>query len=51
VGIPIALAVLRLRTNSNFVGYSIGKSDGLAPRAIRSTYSAARRNIRLILGP
>lgn len=34
---PISFAVLRLRTNSNFVGRSIGKSEGFAPRAIRWT--------------
>src|SRR5262245_56527348 len=28
---PICLAVLRLITNSNFVGCSTGKSEGLAP--------------------
>src|SRR5262249_28946332 len=43
----IAFTVLRLRTNSKVVGCSIGKSYGLAPRAIRSTYSAARRYIPL----
>src|SRR5258708_1338607 len=34
---PSALAVLRLRVSSNLVGCSIGRSDGLAPLAIRST--------------
>jgi hypothetical protein len=28
---PIAFAILRLRTNSNFVGRSIGRSGGLVP--------------------
>src|SRR5262249_14990239 len=41
---PIAFAVLRLMTSSNFVGCSTGSSAGLAPFRIRSTYSAARRN-------
>ena len=34
---PSALAVLRLMTNSNFVGRSTGSSDGLVPLRIRST--------------
>ncbi len=34
---PSALAVLRLRTNSNFIGCSIGRSPGLAPLRILST--------------
>src|SRR5262249_32737270 len=42
---PIALAVLRLTTSSNLVGCSTGKSAVLAPFAILSTYSAARRNM------
>ena len=33
---PSALAVLRLITNSNFVGCSIGRSPGLAPLSILS---------------
>src|SRR5882724_167028 len=37
-----AFAVLRLMTNSNFVGCSTGKSAGLAPFNILSTYVAAR---------
>ena len=49
--IPSAFPVLRLINNSNLVGCSIGKSAGLAPRAIRSTYSAARRCIAEMLGP
>src|SRR5688572_15341764 len=40
---PSALGVLRLMTNSNFVGCSIGRSAGLAPFRILSTYVAARR--------
>src|SRR5262245_36134572 len=34
---PICFAVLRLITNSNFVGCSTGKSAGLAPLRILST--------------
>src|SRR5207245_11130642 len=40
---PSALAVLRLITNSNLVGCSIGRSAGLAPFRILSTWVAARR--------
>ena len=36
---PICFAALRLMTNSNFVGCSTGKSAGLAPFKILSTYS------------
>src|SRR3954470_274607 len=39
---PSALAVLRFMTNSNFVGCSTGRSAGLAPLIILSTYPAAR---------
>ena len=35
---PRALAVLRLMTNSNLVGRSIGMSAGLAPANTRATY-------------
>src|SRR5262245_49878960 len=42
---PIALAVLRLTTNSNFVACSTGRSVGFAPLRIFATYSAARRYI------
>jgi hypothetical protein len=38
---PNALAVLRLITNSNFVGCSTGRSAGLVPLRIRSMYPAA----------
>src|SRR5215831_11803280 len=38
-----ALAVLRLITSSNLVGCSIGRSAGLAPLRVLSTYRAARR--------
>ena len=43
--IPSALAVLRLMISSNFVGCSTGKSAGLTPFRILSTYVAARWNI------
>src|SRR5262245_29649989 len=36
---PSALAVLRFTTRSNLVGCSTGRSAGLAPRRILSTYS------------
>src|SRR5262245_35842108 len=41
---PSSLAVFRLMTNSNLVGCSTGKSAGLAPLRILSTYVAVRRN-------
>jgi hypothetical protein len=40
--IPSACAVLRLRTSSNFLGRSTGKSAGLAPCRILSTKTAER---------
>src|SRR5213594_2771047 len=42
--IPRAWAVLRLMTSSNFMGCSTGKSAGLAPFRILSTYVAPRRH-------
>ena len=48
---PIALAVLRLITNSNFVGCSIGRSAGLAPLNILSTKIAALRKTSGKSGP
>jgi hypothetical protein len=42
--IPNAFAVLRLMSNSNFVGCSTGKSAGFVPFKILSTKVAARRN-------
>src|SRR4029453_2444659 len=48
---PRALAVLRLRTNSNFVGCSIGRFAGLAPFRILSTYVAASPPASACLGP
>src|SRR5262245_65285642 len=41
--IPRALAVLRLMTSWNVVGCSTGRSAGLVPFRILSTYVAARR--------
>ena len=40
---PRAFAVLRLITSSNLVGCSTGRSAGLAPFRILSTYAALRR--------
>ena len=40
---PSALAVLRLRMNSNFDGCSTGRSAGFAPLKILSRYEPARR--------
>src|SRR4030095_13828454 len=40
---PICYAVLRLISSSNFVGCSTGRSAGLAPLRILSTYVATRR--------
>src|SRR5262249_17354785 len=48
---PSALAVLRLITNSNLVGCSTGRSAGLAPLRILSTYVAACRQFSTTLGP
>src|SRR4030095_1855448 len=47
---PICLAAFKLMMNSNFVGCSTGRSAGLAPFKILSTYVAARRNRSLLLG-
>src|SRR5215470_3573246 len=41
---PTCLAAFRLMMNSNFVGCSTGRSAGLAPFKILSTYVAARRS-------
>jgi hypothetical protein len=41
---PIALAVFRLMANSNFVGCSIGRSRGCAPRKTLCTNMAPSRN-------
>jgi hypothetical protein len=48
---PSAFAVFRLITSSNLVGCSTGRSPGLAPFRIRSTYVAARRNKSGMFGP
>jgi hypothetical protein len=48
---PIALAVLRLITNAKFVGCSIGKSAGAAPRSTLSTRPATSRYARTMRGP
>jgi hypothetical protein len=37
IGIPVALAVLRFITNSNFAGCWTGRSDGLVPLRMRFT--------------
>src|SRR5215472_9066871 len=49
--IPSALAVLRLITSSYFVGACTGKSLGLSPFRMRSTYRAAPRYCSSISGP
>src|SRR5262249_1671597 len=41
---PIALAALRLITNSYLVGACTGRSAGFSPLRMRSTYCAAERN-------
>jgi len=48
---PSALAVFTLMTSSNFVGCSTGRSAGLAPLRILSTYPAARWAASWTLGP
>src|SRR5262249_34979872 len=48
---PICLAVLRLTTNSNFIGCSTGISAGLAPLRILSILIAARLITSPELGP
>src|SRR5262249_34363460 len=48
---PRALAVLRLITKSMRVGCSTGRSAGLAPLRIRSTYRAERSQPSKTLGP
>ena len=42
---PSALAALRLMINSNLVGSCIGRSAGLVPFAISSTYSPTCRDV------
>src|SRR5262245_18089429 len=41
---PSAFAVLRLMTSANLVGCSTGRSAGLAPLRMRSTYVVERRH-------
>ena len=48
---PICLAAFRLMINSNFVGCSTGRSAGLAPFRILSTYVAARRYKSVMFTP
>src|SRR5262249_26370557 len=48
---PSALAIFRLMSSSNVVGCSTGRSAGLAPLRILSTYVAARRNRSGTCGP
>src|SRR5215813_9803402 len=48
---PICFAALRLITNSNFVACCTGRSDGLVPLRILSTWSAARRNPSAVSDP
>jgi hypothetical protein len=49
--IPIALAVLRLITSSNFVGCSIGISAGLTPCKILTVSRAASSRMYVARGP
>src|SRR5262249_47100420 len=48
---PSAFAVLRLITNSCFVGACTGRSAGFSPLRMRSTYSDARRYWSTKSGP
>jgi hypothetical protein len=48
---PSAFAVLRLMTSSYFVGACTGRSAGLSPFRIRSTYPAERRTMSPLSGP
>src|SRR5204862_3893307 len=48
---PISRAVPRLTTSSKRVGYSIGRSPGLAPFRILATKPAERRYMSAKLGP
>jgi len=48
---PIAFAVLRLITSSNFVGCSTGKSSGFAPWKILCTSAALRRKMSGVYAP
>jgi hypothetical protein len=46
--VPICFAVFRLMINSNFFGCSTGRSAGLAPFKILSTYVAALRKAAVL---
>ncbi len=48
---PICFAVFKSITSSNFFGCSTGRSAGLAPLRILSTYVAARRNKSGVFAP
>ena len=48
---PSAFAVFRLMTSSNLLGCSTGRSPGLAPFRILSTYEAACRHRSAAFGP
>jgi hypothetical protein len=48
---PSAFAVFMLTTSSNFVGCSTGRSAGLAPLRILSTYVATSRYAAGRFGP
>src|SRR5262249_45442125 len=48
---PRAWAVFRLMTSSNLVGTSTGRSTVFAPRRMRSTYVAVRRNMSRVSAP
>src|SRR5262245_32199603 len=48
---PRLVAVFRLMANSNLTGASTGRSAGLAPFRMRSTYEAVRRKMSDISGP
>src|SRR5262244_2474069 len=51
IWMPSALAVLRLKTISNLVGCSTGRSAGFMPRRILSTNPAVLRNKSKKFGP
>ena len=48
---PICLAAFKLTTNSNFIGCSTGRSAGVLPFKILSTYVAARRSKSKLFTP
>ena len=51
ISMPSAFAALRLRTNSNLVGCSMGRSAGLVPFRILSTNTAACLSVSGMLAP